>query len=67
MRHSGNNVQWTNGYPQKQTIACDVADGCFYLICLNGRIVGTLHAPVSSEPTYARYTTDNGPTTSLIT
>lgn len=54
MRHSGNNVQWTNGYPQKQTIACDVADGCFYLICLNGRIVACFCMRPSPEPTYAK-------------
>lgn len=54
MRRNGNSVQWTNGYPQKQTIACDVADGCFYLICLNGRIVACFCMRPSPEPTYAK-------------
>lgn len=54
MRHNGNNVQWTNGYPQKQTVANDVADGCFYLICLNGRIVACFCMRPSPEPTYAK-------------
>lgn len=54
MRRNGNNVQWTNGYPQKQTVASDVADGCFYLICLNGRIVACFCMRPSPEPTYAK-------------
>ncbi len=54
MRRNGNNVQWTNGYPQKQTIANDVADGCFYLILLNSRIVACFCMRPSPEPTYAR-------------
>ena len=67
MRRNGNKVQWTNGYPQKQTVASDVSDGCFYLICLNGRIVACFCMRPSPELLMPRYTKDNGPTTSLIT
>ena len=54
MRRSGNSVQWTNGYPQKHTVESDVSDGCFYLICLNGRIVACFCMRPSPEPTYAK-------------
>ena len=58
MRRNGNSVQWTNGYPDRQTIAQDVADGCFYLICHGSRIVACFCMRQSPEPTYDKI--DNG-------
>lgn len=44
--------QWQDGYPQREVIACDIANGCSYLIEEDGKVCGTFALFSHGEPTY---------------
>ncbi len=55
MRANGNLRQWTGGYPMREVVEKDVADGNSY-VCVDeaGTIVGTFAFICGKDPTYAR-------------
>lgn len=55
MRKSGNEKQWTNGYPTPDIIQKDIENSNSY-ICLDeaGNAVGTFAFILGDDPTYAR-------------
>ena len=55
MRESGNLKQWTDGYPTREIVEKDVADGNSY-VCVDEAetIVGTFAFIYGKDPTYAR-------------
>lgn len=52
MRRSGNNSQWTNGYPSESVIESDISRNGGYVIEDEGRIVAYFAFLPSPEPTY---------------
>lgn len=63
MRKSGNMTQWVNGYPSRDVIIKDVAEGNSYVVEKNGRVVGVFTFIVGKDPTYSviegRWMNDN--------
>jgi len=55
MRETGNMTQWSNGYPSREVIAEDIADGQAFLCVENRETVGyfCFVAGQDPEPTYA--------------
>lgn len=52
MRESGNHTQWIDGYPSREVIATDVANGVSYVIESEGKIEGVFTFIIGDEPTY---------------
>lgn len=53
MRAIGDMDQWTNGYPGKELLEEDIAEGCLYVLEREGRIAGVFYCKVFEDPTYA--------------
>jgi len=53
MRESGNNIQWTNGYPSKELMLESIEKGLNYLICNNNEIVATFDFIIDDDPNYS--------------
>lgn len=53
MRADGNLCQWTNGYPSSSVLMDDIGKGNSYVICRDGKIVGTFAFIIGKDPTYA--------------
>lgn len=53
MRHSGNTLQWPDGYPKPETIEADIAQGVCYLCLEDGKAIGTFAMIPGPDPTYA--------------
>ena len=53
MRFSGNSGQWVNGYPSKEVILRDIAQGVGYVLEQEGLTAGYFAFIPSPEPTYA--------------
>lgn len=54
MRQSGNNRQWTGGYPSVEVILQDMKQCVGYVVKKGSQIVGYFALMASPEPTYAR-------------
>ncbi len=44
--------QWQTGYPNAETIAQDIANGCAYVLCQDGVVVATVAIVLTGEPDY---------------
>ena len=53
MRESGNNVQWTNGYPSKELMLESIQKGFNYLIFNNDEVVATFDFIIDNDPNYS--------------
>ena len=55
MEETGNPNQWTDGYPDRDTIAADIRNGNCY-VCRNdeGKIVATFALIIGRDPTYTQ-------------
>ncbi len=53
MRESGNNIQWTNGYPSKELMLESIENGFNYLIINDNEIVATFDFIIEDEPNYS--------------
>lgn len=53
MRAHGNTEQWVNGYPQRELIVSDIAQGNSFVIEEAGRIVGVYAFIQGDDPAYA--------------
>lgn len=54
MRASGNDLQWINGYPSRELVSQDIADGISYVgVDHNGEIAVTFVLLPGDDPTYA--------------
>ncbi|MBR1774408.1 MAG: GNAT family N-acetyltransferase [Bacteroidales bacterium] len=54
MRQSGNNNQWTCGYPDRKTIMDDINSGNHYLVSLNNKPVAVFTFLKGPDITYKR-------------
>ncbi|MBR2974200.1 MAG: GNAT family N-acetyltransferase [Clostridia bacterium] len=52
MRQNGNKNQWSNGYPSKEVIAEDIAQGRFYGVYDGGKLVCVFMMMVGVDPNY---------------
>lgn len=52
MRRNGNFVQWVDGYPSREAIAVDIANGNSYVIEDDNKIVGVFTFIIGDDPTY---------------
>lgn len=53
MRASGNNSQWINGYPSRELVAEDIADGISYVgVDEDGEIAMAFAFIIGDDPTY---------------
>ncbi|MBQ4598626.1 MAG: N-acetyltransferase [Clostridia bacterium] len=53
MDEKGNPTQWVDGYPQRDLIEYDIAQGESYVLCEGGEIHGVFMFMQREEPTYA--------------
>ncbi len=54
MRASGNNTQWINGYPSRETVREDINKGVSYVgVDADGDIVMTFAFIIGEDPTYS--------------
>ena len=53
MDEKGNPTQWVDGYPQRDLIEYDIAQGESYVLCEGGEIHGVFMFMQHEEPTYA--------------
>ena len=54
MRDSGNNSQWINGYPSRELVSKDIADGLSYVgIDENGEVAMAFAFIIGADPTYS--------------
>lgn len=53
MRQTGNMTQWVNGYPSREAIMRDIADGNSYVIESEGRMSGVFSFIIGADPTYS--------------
>lgn len=58
MAQTGNPNQWGNGYPTRELIVADIANGVSYVADVNGSIEAVFMYFEGADPTYARI--DNG-------
>lgn len=54
MRSNGNNEQWSDGYPERNIIVNDVANGNSYLICDDGEPIATFAFIKGPDITYQK-------------
>jgi len=52
MRESGNNVQWTKGYPSKELMLENIEKGFNYLIINENEVVATFDFIIDDDPNY---------------
>ena len=52
MRENGNLRQWPEGYPSREILEKDIADGNCYVLEDNGRVCGTFAFIIGDDPTY---------------
>lgn len=53
MRESGNQIQWTNGYPSKELMLESINNGFNFLIFDNDDVVATFDFIIGDDPNYA--------------
>lgn len=53
MRDGGNTTQWVNGYPQRELILKDIAEGNHYVCESDGIIVAVFSMIFGDDPTYS--------------
>lgn len=53
MRESGNDVQWTNGYPSKELMLESIEKGYNFLILKDDRIVATFDFIIADDSNYS--------------
>ena len=53
MAANGNPTQWQNGYPQRDMLEDDVAQGKLYVVLDDGKIVGVFMYVIGNDPTYS--------------
>lgn len=53
MRKSGNMTQWVNGYPSRDVIIKDIAEGNSHVVEVDGVIAGVFTFIVGADPTYS--------------
>lgn len=46
--------QWQNGYPNEETIRADIEMGNSYVLCKDGKVVGTAALVFGGEPNYKK-------------
>lgn len=68
MRANGNPTQWGSSRPAEETVRRDVAEGCSYLVCEDGRILGSALRFAESLAPSVRIDThpDNAPVRHLL-
>lgn len=54
MRQEGNNKQWPEGYPNKETILKDINNGDNYLLIDNNAIIATFALIAGPDPMYSQ-------------
>lgn len=54
MRSKGNKLQWNDGYPSRQTLENDMAEGNSYVIQLSHKVIASFYFKIGIEPTYAQ-------------
>lgn len=54
MRESGNQTQWIDGYPSREVIASDIADGNSYVVESDDHMEGVFTFIIGEEPTYRK-------------
>ena len=53
MRESGNLEQWANGYPAREDVLSDIAEGASYVCEDGGEVVAVFYFKEGTDPTYA--------------
>ncbi len=53
MKNTGNGNQWVDGYPSKELLMSDIADGNSYVLVDSDEITGTFFFRIGNDPTYA--------------
>ena len=53
MRASGNLHQWNDGYPSSEVVRKDIENGHCFVMCEDGRILGTMALIEGPDPTYS--------------
>ncbi len=53
MRDNGNNLQWINGYPQRELIESDIEKGELFVCDEQGEIAAVFAFIIGDDPTYA--------------
>ena len=53
MRESGNQIQWTNGYPSEELMLESIENGFNFLIFENGDVVATFDFIIADDPNYS--------------
>ena len=52
MRESGNQIQWTNGYPSRELMLESIENGFNFLIFENDEVVATFDFIIGNDPNY---------------
>jgi len=52
MREAGNHTQWSDGYPNRQTVIDDMKDGVGYVCEEDGKILAVFMYKEGNDPTY---------------
>jgi len=52
MRESGNQIQWTNGYPSRELMLENIENGFNFLILENDEVVATFDFIIGNDPNY---------------
>jgi hypothetical protein len=53
MRESGNQIQWTNGYPSRELLLESIGNGFNFLIFENSEVVATFDFIIGDDPNYS--------------
>ena len=53
MRESGNQIQWTNGYPSRELMLESIQNGFNFLIYENDEVVATFDFIIGDDPNYS--------------
>lgn len=59
--------QWQDGYPNRELIEEDIAEGRSYVVANGGKIIGTTVLLTAESRTMKRYTTESGSPTARAT
>lgn len=54
MRASGNKDQWTDGYPPRELVSGDIADGMEYVLEKDSQILAVFFLKQGEDPTYKK-------------
>jgi RimJ/RimL family protein N-acetyltransferase len=54
MAEAGNPTQWQGGYPQRELIERDIANGYCHLCCKEGECVAVFYFRIGDDPTYKK-------------